>query len=558
MRKAMAILYTRPVRVSRVAGLLSALAFVGLGALAINGRLIGVFNDDAIYLSSGLSLIQDGAYRIGFLPGSPLAGKYPPLFPLLLGLFGWVSPASAGLFGFKALSLALAAPGFVALAGLLARPSLGLSRAQQLSVLALSGLSASFIATAIEVMSEGLFFSLSMAALWVATPDDGPDTSAPMLTRAPRRLGMAFGLALLACYARGVGVALCAALAIGMLVTPPLRRKAPWFVLGVGVGLVPLSYWSRVYVPAHEPMTELLPYLLSYDYHSAGLSAYLSSPEGDALSYGLAALRTTVKGLSAALLPCPTDPAAADPWAPIPPQALGLTALVLLGAVAELRRARLCAVYALLYAGLVCLWPWFNKARFFVVIVPLLWLLCLRGVETLCGRFARLRRGLLVTGALLAGLSQLTHYGGQVFLGGNLADAIAQEGDPTVDDALERSLRWVTEHTSPDSVLVINMSGPLYAFRTGRQVLPYRMALVSAAEHLAANLAGRTPDPPPAALSTWLARARPWLGRRPLVHVRLCPGPCPVAAHAGPPLASFQDLPGGPEIRIDGLSAPMR
>lgn len=76
--------------------------------------------DNAGYMILGEAVRTGEGYRDLYLPGSPVHTKYPPLYPALLGVLGWLG----GLQLFKLASLALTS-GAVVLAGALGRRWLG-------------------------------------------------------------------------------------------------------------------------------------------------------------------------------------------------------------------------------------------------------------------------------------------------------------------------------------------------------------------------------------------------------------------------------------------------
>ncbi|MFC1708091.1 hypothetical protein ACFL59_14945, partial [Planctomycetota bacterium] len=49
--------------------------------------LVGIWEDDAIYVSTAAALAQGEGPRAEILPGSPTVAKYPILYPLVLSLF---------------------------------------------------------------------------------------------------------------------------------------------------------------------------------------------------------------------------------------------------------------------------------------------------------------------------------------------------------------------------------------------------------------------------------------------------------------------------------------
>lgn len=553
-------------------GLWAGLGFVLLGGLAINGQLLGVFVDDAIYLDSGRHLWRTGEYRIPFLPGAPLAGKYPPLFPIVLGgLSHLVPPPPEGLWHIKFISLLLWLPGFVCLGGLLSE-ELGAAHRGRYPLLVLSALSGSMLSIAVEVMSEGLFFSLCLATLLcLARARRSTSTDAGI----GRLQWAAMALAVCAWHTRGVGLCLCAAVAIELGRSRPLRGlialAAMWAVR------LPFTLWRDGNL-ADEPLMAAVPYLLSYDYHLDGLIGFLGDG-GDPAAYLGTSVRAAVLGLGGALVPAPLHPSLVDavgaapgavpPW--VHAGAWAVAVVVVLGAVPALRGRRTYAWFAVFYAVVVSLWPWFNKVRFFAALLPLWLLFGLEGLSVLGAGLSRIQTAteralrpslpslserppllaLVVCVVLLA--SQVAYYA-HLFGASDLSTAIA--GHPTAGrtDTVERASAWLRVHTRPSAVLVSSVAGPLFAMHSGRQVLPYLMGLFSGAEHIAmavspGDLAGPSID-----LAQFLDRARPALAGRELWHVALCQAGCPAETLAGRVPAVFSDgVDGGPAIVISRL-----
>jgi len=511
------------------AAFLAVLAFVVLGASALHTERIGVFVDDAIYLASGIELGHGRGYRVSFLPGSPLAGKYPPLYPVVLGVASWVVPdLPAGLVYYKALTLLLALPGIVLLVVWLRRlpATMGEGAAPWL-VLIGTATCAELAAFSAEVMSEAPFFSLVMAALVAVQAVERSGTGASVHRSRWQRHAYAWALvfAVLATYTRSLGALLLLVLLVNGLGWRGIRRAS---VDGIAVlaALAPWWWWSHVHVPRHEPAVAVLGYLTSYGYHLQALREYFGSLSGDPLDYVSLSLRATIRGIGAVVLPWPNRAGADDVLGPVHASAWGVCVLVAVGLFTWLRRGSVAAQFLFVYLVSVTVWPWLNKVRFFVVVVPLLLLCVAEGVRRLLARVPRAQLPACLGLTLLVVVSNVIDHAGHAFLMGSASDLIAGASRPPASAATERAFAWLRRSTPRDAVLLTGLGGPLFAFHTGRSVLPYEAALDTPGRGLSRILHPDLALPHSRSLSDLVADAHDLIGSRPLYQVRLCRQAC--------------------------------
>ena len=69
-----------------------AVVLLALGSWMMVPGVIGVYHDDAIYVTTAKALAQGDGYRLINLPGTPPQTKYPILYPFLLAAV-WEAPA---------------------------------------------------------------------------------------------------------------------------------------------------------------------------------------------------------------------------------------------------------------------------------------------------------------------------------------------------------------------------------------------------------------------------------------------------------------------------------
>src|SRR5262245_21462478 len=136
---------------------------------------LGVWQDDAIYVSTAQALAEGQGYRHIELPDAPLQTKYPVLYPALLApLVAIGGGIGAALFVPTALGAAL----LVALCGLYQRRVLGESSRTTLTLCALAALSPALFDFVRYAMSELVYAPLAVGALVCLDTDASDQASA--------------------------------------------------------------------------------------------------------------------------------------------------------------------------------------------------------------------------------------------------------------------------------------------------------------------------------------------------------------------------------------------
>jgi 4-amino-4-deoxy-L-arabinose transferase-like glycosyltransferase len=189
---------------------------------ALQTPAIGIYHDDAIYLTSAKSLADGHGYRLPSTPSNMPQTKYPPLYPLALALVWKLAPHfPANVVWFKALSLAFALAWF-AVSWLLLRRLLIDSLAATL-IVAVTAASPQVVFLATAALSETLFALLFTAALWgLWRMENAPSVRLAALTAL---------LCALACLTRSIGIVLPA---VGTLL---LLRRRQWSALAAFAGV---------------------------------------------------------------------------------------------------------------------------------------------------------------------------------------------------------------------------------------------------------------------------------------------------------------------------------
>ncbi len=426
-----------------------------LGVWAQNAALVGINYDDGIYALLAKALADGEGYRLTFLPVNLPGIKYPPVYPLSLVLF-WdlASSTDAALFGMKVangLYIGVAAGLFTYLLSDLRVLPLYLAAAVAL----LGFASGSMMLVTAGLLSEPLYLVLLFAALWTA--DRGGDR--PGL----RRLVSAGVLAGLVVLTRTVGVALLAAVAIG------LWQRSGWKaasrMLGVAALLV-VPWLVFTMTKSGEVPDVLVPR------HGSYVQLYLANLGGsvpaafDIFSTNVGAILQT---LGAKLVP---------QVGPLLGSLTGalLIALAMLGSVRIARNAPATAIYPWLYLALVSVWS-FPPFRFLFILFPLLLALAAVSLPVLARRAAAvLRRA--GNGRAESWLQHAIVGAGVVVLVG-LAYRETRALNSRVWDGAELNksasgaevIDWVLENTDREAVIAYEFD-PLIALHTGRRVVP--------------------------------------------------------------------------------------
>jgi hypothetical protein len=367
-------------RADLAAALLIAAAALGAGVYALCGPVVvGLWEDDGVYLATSKAIADGLGYRHPELPGTPLQTKYPIAYPALLSLIWKLAPFPQNVAHAQALNvLLLAAGGW--LAYLLLRRDLRLPALWAAAAVVLMQVNPYVVDLQRTTMSEPLYLLVSMGALYLAGRAPLLDPAAPGRRQVP--LAAACGaLAGLAYMTRGIGLSIAPAVVLWLALR---RRWRPALVAG-GAAVLVAGAWQawRAWATAAnalDPRAALFAYELDY---------------GAWLTRGLAAVGHVAyhntSDLLAALLVQTTQPS--GPWfmrslqaglpgaLPLYVAAVGITVLLLAGFLITLRRTP-GAVHLYLAAYLVCLLVWpFGPQRFLVPLLPLLFALLLIAIH---------------------------------------------------------------------------------------------------------------------------------------------------------------------------------
>jgi hypothetical protein len=227
-------------------GVLIALCLLLLGALYLylmKPGIVGLLYDDGMYFMSALALAKGEGYRLSGMIAQPYLYKYPPLYPALLALvlqplklLGLSSLALTVPY-LKAMNIALALLSLAVLYGF-ARRHQRLSFPLALSVVLLLGTNARFAELATELMSEPLYFLLSLLVLYLTEAS----LEKPESLTIKRLMGI-IALSVLAFYTRTVGILLMVAV-FSYLLLKKQNRAAFTYALSSGISILPWFLWS--------------------------------------------------------------------------------------------------------------------------------------------------------------------------------------------------------------------------------------------------------------------------------------------------------------------------
>jgi len=227
-------------------GVLITLCLLLFGALYLylmKPGIVGLLYDDGMYFMSALALLKGEGYRLNGIIAQPYLYKYPPLYPVLLALV--LQPLK--LLGLS--SLASTVPCLKAVNVVLALSSLAVlylfaRRHQRISfplagaLVLLLGTNARFAELATELMSEPLYFLLSLLVLYLTEASFNTSESLTL----KRLLGI-IALSVLAFYTRTVGILLIASV-FSYLLLKKQTREAFAYALLCGVSILPWFLWS--------------------------------------------------------------------------------------------------------------------------------------------------------------------------------------------------------------------------------------------------------------------------------------------------------------------------
>ena len=426
--------------------------------------------DNAGYMILGKALRSFSGYRDLYLPGAPLHAKYPPFYPLVLAVLGWVG----GLQLFKLASLALTTAA-VALTGLLGRRWLG-ARLGVAAALVVA-VNPVLLEYGHYVLSEAPFVALVLVSLWAL------EEGSPW----PAWVGLAAAAA--AFLTRTAGLPLLAA----AVLAPAAARRWRQAAVAAAVALAAAggwAAWQHVAAPEQAGYLRQLVLVNPYapDRGTVGAAGLLVRGARNAWSYVSEVLPGSLTGGPAGS----AVPGAGSGL--LTAAGLAVAALALVGWIRRaVERIGVAEIFAVAYAALVALWPsvWTDR-RFLLPLLPLVLLYVLAGGRTLAeaaaGRVAGAGAGFrawlgAATTAVAIGTAGLA-YVGSTAPGRVECVAAYRSGTPCEPPALAsffEAARWAREGTQEDAIianrkprlfyLVSNRRGDVYRFTTDAGLL---------------------------------------------------------------------------------------
>jgi len=430
-------------------------AHVVLGLLLFDPRpFLG--GDNFWYMILGEGLRNGDGYRDFWLPTAPLHTRYPPVYPLLLAVIGWLSNS---VIAFKALSLACTttAVGFTYALARRRTGDAGLALAAALLV----AVAPAIVEYSHWELSEAPFLVLVTISLYAFARDPGG-----------RDLWVFAGgsaAALAAYLTRSAGLPLLLAIAVALALGKHWRRLG-WFA--GAAALVMLGWWLYVRSAAAEGAA----------YATYGQTFFDRDPYRPELG------RVTILDLAGRVVDN-LKVYALSAW----PQTIGgrdvgrglgtgfsllLGGAVLAGALRRVRRPGVLELFAVAYVGVILLWPqaWSDQ-RFLVPLVPLAALYLTEAIDwALHGQTGRLRPahgviGICVAFALLANLR---------IVGPSLRCTRAVLGGepyacyPSAFADFVEASKWIRDHTEPGAVVISRKPQILYWYgRRPGDLYPY-------------------------------------------------------------------------------------
>ncbi|MDB4891447.1 MAG: hypothetical protein JWL61_3302, partial [Gemmatimonadetes bacterium] len=404
---------------------------------------VGVFHDDGVYALLARSIAAGDGFHYSHLPGAPAATHYPPLYPLLLAAAWRIMPAFpeniSFLLGINALLLGIAAYGWV----VFAKGRLGWSPRTAAVAALVATLSTPVLTVAGALLSEPMFIALLWPSLLLCerSADDG-DGAQDLWT------GALVGLLML------------------------VRTHAIALFVAVFVVLVARRRYVRAGTVFLAAFVVQLPWLLWSRWASPSIASPLQGAYGSYLSWVAAGVRDGGIGFPLAtarvnLIECwllLQDRFAAGMPAAIHHLTLAIVvAAMLTGIWSIIRRAPVTIVFAVLYLGIVLVFP-FTPWRYVWAIWPLLALMMLEGGRALWLRAGRWRIGVAVC-ALLPALAflrtELHAYATRSWR------VPARQASAEIAPALD----WVRTHTTAHDV-VLGAGEQVIALYTGRESAP--------------------------------------------------------------------------------------
>jgi len=440
---------SRGISVDRVAALVLGAIALAVALLTVAPWPVGVFQDDAIYVTLAKALASGEGFRMINMPGAPHATHFPPGYPLLLAALWKVFPSfpdNIVIFKFvNALFLAATAVGTYRFSR--TRLALGPVGA---SVAALVGtISVVVLVVTGVVLSEPLYMALMLPTLLVAerAAEDGEMRSAA-------GAGALIGVLALV---RTVGVFMLPAALIVLLLRRRMRSAAVLLVVAM-LFIAPWQMWVSAY-QGEMPAAFVGKYgaygpWLAAGYHAGGIPFARAVLEKNANElFGFLGYIT---------LPVP----------PVTPRLVSLgVVLAMIGVAAATlwRRVPVTLVFLGGYAAVILAWP-FEPTRFALVWWPVIAGLFIAGARStwawrpVASGTRALRFVTLGAVAVVAvGYASYNVRGVRQKWWINIQSDAGSRAKPIAE--------WVARSTRPDDVVVSDHDLIVYLY-TGRRAVP--------------------------------------------------------------------------------------
>ena len=375
---------------------------LGFGALywnCIETKIAGLAHDDGVYLVLAKALAEGKGFVLAHLDGEPPQIKYPVLLPWLLSLVWRVCPNFPGNLSALSLIPVTAATAGLGLTYGFLRCQLGCHCVLALLICIATGLQYQFAFYASSILSESLYFALSVATLWL-----GASVLSLGLTKAPLFSWGMLGLIVcsaLAFHTRMIGLALVVAITVAMTLQKQWRQGFTYLFITL---LLTVGAWLLWTSQQTLPGPDTINWPLIQPYRNYGIEILENIKSAPVL----VVLGLTIGGLISGLLEAmfPVFKYGAE-WLP---RVLGnwegtqatiwvvLTSVVAYGLFGflgfqlwqQIRGSKensttkivitgqLVALYCCCYFGVVLVWGYDSHAiRFIAVVLPWLWLLLL-------------------------------------------------------------------------------------------------------------------------------------------------------------------------------------
>ena len=450
------------------------LAWLLAAFLLRDGRAVGLFHDDGIYVAAAQSIANGDGYRIPNLPGELWQTKYPVLFPALLALVWKLFPVfPANAYAFQAL-VTLFGAALIPLSYLVARRLFRMAENPALAVAGRLAASPWFLGLTRWVLTELPYATAAIGALLLC---ERTFAAAGRRATGPALLA---GLAVAAgCLLKSQGIALAAAVLTLLLAQRRWREAAGFFAGWIPLPALGLGWQLAHADPAASP---LLDYYLSY--RSSMLDFAAGGGLGQAATTAGTAVAVFAQNLGRALLHFSTFLALPEAM-PGGLRATLIAALLAAGlALAWRRGARLTALFFLYFLASTLVMPW-EPLRYLIPLLPLVLALAALAFESAALRVAgrnapdgeivrrrmRLARSLalgvgLVACAIGLGREALTYRPAAV-------PEYVQWSAPWRDwQGFAETIDWLRAHTRPEDVVASPLD-PFYYLHTGRRGVRY-------------------------------------------------------------------------------------